>query len=556
MAIGCWAMVLAGFAGLAFYLMKPNVAGFLYDDGMYLMVAKALATGEGYRLSGIVGDPYFHKYPPLYPLLLAFGWILNPHFPENIAGFKSLNILISMTTLGLWGYYFQKIRRFPGWLSLLLVAVMGTHGRFLEVSTELMSDPLFMMLGALILILCHWFHQKNQLLNTSQTGVLILLSVAAFYTRTMAIPLIAGIGLWLWFNRQHKQALFYGLGSFALSLPWLLWSGSRKDTTYTQGDFLVRTFQETYFQSFRMDLRYEYTLLELVSKGANELLGNLSVQFLPLLERFFLSKPTLFSESLILIISFALALALGRYAYLQIKNRQYSPEGLYVGIYLAILPFWSFYKFYPRFIMPLLPLLLGFLVSLALESKLARWKKMGLSVILMGMIGLNVIHLTPYLQKSNRNALITVSKPNLWADYQETFQFINKHTRPNSRFYIESTDDNYFFALNTHRPVFDFFVFLPEIRLLQSCPRPNVSCLKHLHQLNAQATKQVLDQQGASYIVGNKMRIAKNEYNKGFPGRKAMPLMPLLLNQNPQQLKLAFQTKDGLMTVYHYNPAI
>jgi hypothetical protein len=545
-------MVLAGFAGLAFYLMKPDVAGFLYDDGMYLMVAKALAAGEGYRLSGIVGEPCFHKYPPLYPLLLAFGWILNPHFPQNIVGLKSLNILIAMTTLGLWGYYFQKIRRFPNWLSLLLVAVMGTNRRFLEVSTELMSEPLFMMLGVLTLILCHRFHQKSQVLRPLQTSVLILLSVAAFYTRTMAIPLIAGIGLWLWISQQRKQALFYTLGSITLSLPWLLWTASRKDTTYPQGDFLVRTFQETYLQSFRMDLRYEYNLLELVSKGASELLGNLSVQFLPLLERFFLSKPTLFSESLILIISFALALALGRYAYLQIKARQYSPEGFYVSIYLAILPFWSFYKVYPRFILPLLPLLLGFLVSLALESKLAQWKTAGLSVILMGLLGLNVIHLTPYLQKPTRNSLVTAAKPDLWADYQETFQFIKKHTSPNSRFYIENPDDNYLFALNTHRPVFDFFIFLPETRLLQSCPRPNASCLNHLYQQKAQAIQQVLARQGGSYIVGNKVRIMNN----GFPIRKAMPLIPLLLNQSPQQLKLAFQTEDGLMTVYQYNPTI
>ena len=84
--------------------MKPDVTGFLYDDGMYLMVAKALANEQGYRLPEIVGSPWFYKYPPLYPALLALFWKMNPHFPENIPWLKCLNILLALATLGLWGY--------------------------------------------------------------------------------------------------------------------------------------------------------------------------------------------------------------------------------------------------------------------------------------------------------------------------------------------------------------------------------------------------------------------------------------------------------------------
>ncbi len=549
-------MLLAGFAGLACYVMKPEVAGFLYDDGMYLMAAKALAAGEGYRLSGVVGAPLFYKYPPLYPLILALGWLFNPHFPQNMVWFKCLNILFSTLTLGLWGYYFQKIRRFSTGISLLLVAIVATNWRFLEVSTELMSEPLWMLLTVITLILCHRFHAKNQPLSLFQTGILIGLSVAAFYTRTMALPLMAGVGLWLWINRQRKQALFYAVGSFTLSLPWLQWSGARKDTTYGVGDFLVRSFQETYFQSFRMDLNHEYTLIELLSKGASELLGNLSVQFFPLLERFFLSKPTLFSESIILALSMLLTLGLGHYAYQQLQKRQYSPEGLYVAFYLVILPFWSFHSVYPRFIMPLMPLLISFLVSMAPDSP--RFKTavaFALPTLLVGMLGLNALHLAPYLQKATPNELTVQPQLNLWAEYQQAFQFIKTHTPAHSRIYIKNMDENYFYALHTHRPVFDFFIFLPQKRLLKACPNPNRICLEQLQQQNTQATGQVLNYQGAHYIVDSPVRVLKNQYNNWFPVPSTKQLNPLFSSPAPKRLERVFQTQAGLISIYQYVPA-
>ncbi len=557
---GLWLGLLTGFVVLACYLMRPDVVGFLYDDGMYLMVAKALAEGHGYRLMGIVDQPYFYKYPPLFPLMLALGWLINPHFPHNIVWLKSINILLATGTLALWGYYFRTIRQFPQWVCLLLVLILGTHWRFLEVSIDLMSEPLFMLLSTLALILCHRFQEKNPSFTPTQVAVLVVLSVAAFYTRTMALPLITAIGLWLWLSGQRKQAGAYWLSSAILTLPWFLWSGSRRDTTYALGDFLVRTFQETYFQSFRMDLKYEYTLPELVGKGLQDLLGNCSVQFFPLLERFFLNKPTLLSESVILGLSFALIVLLGRYAYQQLKARHFSPEGLYVSVYLAMLPFWSFYKFYPRFILPLLFLLLGFLVNSIAHSKTTASpktvsKSFWLPWALIGLFGLNLLHLTPYLSKSARKSLIVSTQPDLWQDYQSTFQFIQAHTSANSRFYLENTDENYFYALNTNRSVFDFFVFLPEEKILQHCPKPTKACLENFFEQNAKVTLNVLAQGKVNYIVDCKLQVIKNQYNNWYPAHKAMSMVPLLIQQNPSAFQAVFQTNDGLITIYRYQPS-
>lgn len=552
---GLWLGLLTGFVVLACYLMRPDVVGFLYDDGMYLMVAKALAEGHGYRLMGIVDQPYFYKYPPLFPLLLALGWLINPHFPHNIVWLKSINILLATATLALWGYYFRKIRQFPQWICLLLVLILGTNWRFLEVSIDLMSEPLFMLLSSLTIILCHQFQDKNQPFTLANVALLVIMSVAAFYTRTMALPLIMAIGLWLWLTGQRKQAGAYCLGSAVLMLPWFLWSGSCKDTTYALGDFLVRTFQETYFQSFRMDLKYEFTLPELVSKGLQELLGNFSLQFFPILERFFLDKPTLFSESVILTLSFSIAFALGRYAHRQLQTRHFSPEGLYVSLYVCILIFWSFFKAYPRFLMPIAPILWAIFLSILLtlvtrksENSPRHWAI--LALLLITLI-LNGLHIQPYLTKQWPNQMTINTNIDIWQDYSETLTYLRKNTPESSRIYIENLDESYLYALNTDRKTFDHFLFLPMSRVNALCPTSEFSCLKTLHLQRALKNLTLLQRKNIEYIVISHFQVTKTARNNWQLSPKLSPLGQILSTQ-PHIYKPLFQTKNGLIHIYQF----
>ena len=61
----------------------PYPVGVFYDDGIYLVLAKALATGEGYRYLNIPGTPAATHYPPGYPIVLAALWKVTPEFPRN-----------------------------------------------------------------------------------------------------------------------------------------------------------------------------------------------------------------------------------------------------------------------------------------------------------------------------------------------------------------------------------------------------------------------------------------------------------------------------------------
>ncbi len=53
------------------------------DDGLYLIAAKSLHDGEGFRISSLPGEPAQTKYQPLYALLLSSVWLADPTRPDH-----------------------------------------------------------------------------------------------------------------------------------------------------------------------------------------------------------------------------------------------------------------------------------------------------------------------------------------------------------------------------------------------------------------------------------------------------------------------------------------
>jgi hypothetical protein len=78
-----WALeaVAAGVLVAVVHVLLRLSAGFLVgalnDDGVYVVLGKAIAQGEGYRSIHLVGAPVQVRYPPGFPLLLAVPWALG-----------------------------------------------------------------------------------------------------------------------------------------------------------------------------------------------------------------------------------------------------------------------------------------------------------------------------------------------------------------------------------------------------------------------------------------------------------------------------------------------
>src|SRR5580700_10867791 len=68
-------------------LLAPGVA-YYGDDATYIVTAKAIAEGHGYRIISSPDAPPQTKYPPIFPALLACVWVIVPDFPENAVALK------------------------------------------------------------------------------------------------------------------------------------------------------------------------------------------------------------------------------------------------------------------------------------------------------------------------------------------------------------------------------------------------------------------------------------------------------------------------------------
>src|SRR5947208_2331750 len=83
---------LAAAAAVAVIDLRP--VGILHDDAMYVILARSLATGQGFRYLNLPGAPPASHFPPGYPALLAVITWFTPSFPANIAAFKLMNALL------------------------------------------------------------------------------------------------------------------------------------------------------------------------------------------------------------------------------------------------------------------------------------------------------------------------------------------------------------------------------------------------------------------------------------------------------------------------------
>src|SRR5688572_29248876 len=78
----------------AVYLLRLNsVVGLMVDDAWYVVLAKALSEGAGFRLISSAAAPIQPLYPPGFPAVLSIIFSIDPEFPRNLWLLKSVSIV-------------------------------------------------------------------------------------------------------------------------------------------------------------------------------------------------------------------------------------------------------------------------------------------------------------------------------------------------------------------------------------------------------------------------------------------------------------------------------
>jgi hypothetical protein len=204
-------------------VMPGALVGVFYDDGIYLALAKSLATGHGYHLLYLPGAPGGVHYPFGYPAFLAALWKLWPVFPANVALFRAANVALMAIFAALTvGHLGERVlgRR---WAGATVVALAAIALPLVTVATVLFAEPLFLAIAAGA---C-WVAEIATRAEGRRGALLALLAGAlagaAALTRSIGLALVLGIVVTLFLAHRPRAALIAGAVAAAILAPWSAW---------------------------------------------------------------------------------------------------------------------------------------------------------------------------------------------------------------------------------------------------------------------------------------------------------------------------------------------
>jgi hypothetical protein len=189
--------------------------GLHHDDSIYWVGAKALATGQGYRILSYPGDPFQTKYPPLFPALLSLAWVVDPVFPHNLRWAALLAWLMMPV-------YILLVKRavsdfgFSAWWSWGITAAIGWNVMTIVLSLSLMSELAFSIALLAVLILS----ERNRV----PAWAIGLIAGAAFLLRSLALPLTITVPLCFWIQGRRKDAGLFLCGMLPVVAAWQIWA--------------------------------------------------------------------------------------------------------------------------------------------------------------------------------------------------------------------------------------------------------------------------------------------------------------------------------------------
>ena len=227
--VGPLGVALVVFATVAL-LPNPWPVGVFYDDGMYLILGKSLATGQGYRYLNLPGAPEATHFPPGYPALLATLWRIWPDFPANVALLKLANA--ALFAIGAAGAVRLAIR----WLGMrpalaaIVCAAAALAPAAVMLAGVLLAGPLFFALFVCGLLVAERVTAPASRAGAHMLVALGVLAAALVHVRSLGAALFVGVtGALLYRRRPVAAAIFLCVG-LALLIPWELWAARRTDS--------------------------------------------------------------------------------------------------------------------------------------------------------------------------------------------------------------------------------------------------------------------------------------------------------------------------------------
>lgn len=247
-------VALAAALAVTVYLLRlDRVVGLFVDDAWYVLLAKALATGQGYQLINSPSPGILPTYPPVYPFLLSLAYRLWPSFPDNLLLLKAVSVLAMMGVGALSYRHFHRDRAWPRWLSLVtaLAVTLAPSLVFLATSSA-MSECVYMLFQLLAVVLIATSGRADEGQRAWFYAALGgAAATTAFLTRSIGVAVI-GAGLaYLLKERRWRAAGMFAATALLLAAPWLIYARLHQPTPEQmreQSGMIVQPYEAQFWQ--------------------------------------------------------------------------------------------------------------------------------------------------------------------------------------------------------------------------------------------------------------------------------------------------------------------
>lgn len=370
--------IFAGFCAavavfLAVYLLRMDrIVGLFVDDAWYALLAKSLATGQGYQLINSPSPGIFPVYPPVYPFLLSLVYRLWPDFPNNAMLLKSVSVA-AMFVVGVASYkHFNRDRQWPQLLSLICaLTVTLMPGLVFLATSSAMSECVFTCFQLLAVLVIESAAQAED--TKTETRNVILggaLAAITFLTRSIGLAVIGAGFVYLLKERKWRSAAVFALAVMIVAGPWTLYSRNHQPTAEQrteQGGMIVQDYSAQFWQQRAGDTssgKIELgSLPDRMWANAMKIVGNNTIMiFAPMFHR----SPKISGEETLETgkTSHGLSYLLGLFLLLGFAfsvRRRLAVAEITVAFTLLITCAWPWDTF--RFLLPLTPFLLAYLLE-------------------------------------------------------------------------------------------------------------------------------------------------------------------------------------------------
>jgi hypothetical protein len=203
---------------LAVYLVRLDlVVGQYVDDAWYVLLAQAIASGQGYHLISAPTPELaaiLPAAPPGFPLLLAIVVGLMPAIPGNVLALKLMSV-IAMIGVGVLSAMYYRDRSLPAPFAIALALVVVITPAFVFFATStVMSEPVFTLaeVAAVVLI-----GRRRPVLGG-------LAAAAAALVRSAGLPLLVAATIWYLIQRDRRSAVIFLSTAVVMLLPWMIYA--------------------------------------------------------------------------------------------------------------------------------------------------------------------------------------------------------------------------------------------------------------------------------------------------------------------------------------------